>query len=178
VAERLGLARPQLSQNWLTREDVTNLLGLADFETIRVSSEILWPLRTPGVDALCNRFLVKLWPFRWFGITNLMIARPKPSRESGREPVVSVVVPARNEEGNIPQIFDRVPQMGGGTELIFVEGHSKDDTYAAIEREMSRRPGERVKLFQQTILDADLTVPPEDLPRVYAAWRRPGEAIS
>ena len=110
----------------------------------------------------------------------------------GPEPVVTVVVAARNEEGNVPQIFDRVPQMGGGTELIFVEGNSKDDTYGAIEREMQRRPGMNVKLFKQPgkgkgdavrtgfanatgevlmILDADLTVPPEDLPRFYEAWR-------
>ncbi len=196
IAERLGLAKRQLSQNWLTVEDVVNLLQLTDYEPVRVSHEIMWPVRTPGLDALANRYLVKLWPFRPLGITNLLIARPKPrstaGSASGPEPVVSVVVPARNEEGNIPNIFDRVPQMGGGTELIFVEGHSKDDTYGAIEREIARRHVERVKLFRQTgkgkgdavrlgfaeatgdvlmILDADLTVQPEDLPRFYAAWR-------
>ncbi len=192
VAELIGLAPRQLSQNWLTAEDVINLLQLADFEPIRVSSEIMWPIRTPGFNALPNRYLVKLWPFRLFGITNLLIARPKPQSALGPDPVVTVVVPARNEEGNVPRIFDRVPQMGGGTELIFVEGHSKDDTYGAIEREMARRPGASVKLLRQTgkgkgdavrlgfseatgdllmILDADLTVPPEDLPRFYEAWR-------
>jgi glycosyltransferase involved in cell wall biosynthesis len=103
---------------------------------------------------------------------------------------VSVVVAARNEEGNVENIFDRVPQMGGGTELIFVEGHSKDDTYGAIERAIAARPGTTAKLFRQPgkgkgdavrkgfaeatgdvlmILDADLTVPPEDLPRFYDA---------
>ena len=196
IAEGLGLAKRQLSQNWLTVEDVVNLLQLTDYEPIRVSHEIMWPVRTPGLDTLANRYLVKLWPFRPFGITNLLIARPRPRPDAGSnaasEPIVSVIVPARNEEGNIRNIFDRVPQMGGGTELIFVEGHSKDDTCGAIEREMARRPGARVKLFRQTgkgkgdavrlgfaestgdvlmILDADLTVPPEDLPRFYAAWR-------
>jgi hypothetical protein len=192
MAVTLGLARALLSQNWLTVEDVTNLLALSNFETIRTSSEILWPLRTPGIDVLCNRYAVKLWPFRWFGITNLLVARPTPAPLPGQEPIVSVIVAARNEEGNVPNIFDRVPQMGGGTELIFVEGHSKDDTYGAIEREIARRPGQNVKLFRQPgkgkgdavrlgfakatgellmILDADLTVPPEDLPRFYAAWR-------
>jgi len=196
IAESLRLAKRQLSQNWLTVEDVVNLLQLTDYEPVRVSHEIMWPVRTPGLDTLANRYLVKLWPFRSLGITNLLIARPKPrttaSSIAGPEPIVSVVVPARNEEGNIPNIFDRVPQMGGGTELIFVEGHSRDDTYGAIEREMARRRIPRVKLFRQTgkgkgdavrlgfaeatgdvlmILDADLTVQPEDLPRFYAAWR-------
>ena len=192
VAEKTGLVRPQLPQNWLTVEDVVNLLNLAGLEPIRVSSEIMWPVRTPGFDRLCNRYLVKMGPFRWFGITNLLVARRMAETRPGPEPIVTVVVPARNEAGNVPQIFDRVPQMGGGTELIFVEGHSKDDTYQAIEREIARRPAERVKLFRQAgkgkgdavrlgfaeatgdllmILDADLTVPPEDLPRFYAAWR-------
>jgi len=94
-------------------------------------------------------------------------------------------VPARNEEGNIASVFDRLPEMGGGTEILFVEGHSKDGTWAAIEREIAAHPERRARAFQQTgkgkgdavrlgfqeasgdvlmILDADLTVPPEDLP--------------
>ena len=196
IAENLGLARRQILQNWLTAEDVVSLLHLADFEPIRTSCEIMCPVRVPLIDTLFNRYLVRMWPFRWFGITNLVIARPAPdvthASPRGPEPVVSVVVPARNEEGNIAQILDRVPQMGGGTELIFVEGNSTDDTYGAIEREIKRRRDPRAKLFRQTgkgkgdavrlgfaeatgdvlmILDADLSVPPEDLPRFYEAWR-------
>jgi glycosyltransferase involved in cell wall biosynthesis len=144
------------------------------------------------VEGFLNRYAVKIWPFRWFALTNFLIARPRPEPASSPEPIVTVVVAARNEEGNVPQIFDRVPEMGGGTELIFVEGHSKDDTYGAIEREMAKRPAMNVRLFRQPgkgkgdavrtgfanaagevlmILDADLTVPPEDLPRFYDAWR-------
>src|ERR1700735_2283580 len=196
IAEKVGLARRQLSQSCLTVEDLINLLQLTDYEPIRASHEIVWPLRTSGLDTLANRYLAKLWPFAPFGITNMFVARPKPQLRSQsspvHEPTVSVVVPARNEEGNVPSIFDRVPQMGGGTELIFVEGHSKDDTYGAIEREIAQRRPAGVKLFRQTgkgkgdavrlgfanatgdvlmILDADLTVRPEDLPRFYAAWR-------
>jgi SAM-dependent methyltransferase len=191
LAEKLKLVQPRLPQNWLTVEDLSNLLYLGDFEVIRASSEIMWPIPTPFLDRICNHYLVKLWPFRWFGITNIVIARPKPQPVSP-EPVVSVVVPARNEAGNIAAVFERIPQMGAGTELIFVEGHSKDDTYAAIVREMEIRQRPRTKLFRQTgkgkgdavrmgfanasgdllmILDADLTVPPEDLPRFYEAWR-------
>jgi SAM-dependent methyltransferase len=192
IGEMLGLAAPQLRQNWLTVEDVSHLLSLTDFEVIRSSAEIMCPIRTPIIDRICNRYLVKMWPFRWLGITNFIMARPAPKLPHGTEPVVSVIVPARNEAGNIQNIFDRVPEMGGGTELIFVEGNSKDDTYAAIEREIARQPEREAKLFKQPgkgkgdavrlgfehatgellmILDADLTVPPEDLPRFYEAWR-------
>lgn len=191
IARNLGLARPNLAQNWLTVEDLVNLLGLADFETIRCWSEILLPLRVPGIHALCNRYLVKLWPFRLGALTNFIVARPRPNMKVRvTAPTVSVVVPARNEAGNIPEIFRRVPEMGGGTELVFVEGHSQDGTYEAIADAMTKDPQRSCKLLRQDgegkgnavrlgfaeadgdvlmILDADLTVPPEDLPRFYEA---------
>ena len=191
LAQRLGLATPLLNQNWLTVEDTTGLLNLADFEVIRHWEEFLWPLYTPLLAGLCNRFLVKVWPFGYLALANLIIARPRPSSRPGdEEPLVSVIVPARNEAGNIPHIVAQTPEMGKGTELVFVEGHSKDDTLSAIEKAMVDNPERQCKLYQQTgagkgdavrlgfdkasgdmlmILDADLTVPPEDLPRFYEA---------
>ena len=185
IARRLNLAGPTLFQNWLTREDIDTLLRLADFEAVRITQEILWPLPLGG---FANRFLVRLWPFYEMALSNFVIARPTPKRT--QEPVVSVIVPARNESGNIKAIFERTPQMGRETELVFVEGHSRDDTYAAIEREIAAHPSTPSLLLRQTgigkadavrlgfskargdvlmILDADLTVPPEDLPRFYEA---------
>ena len=191
VAEWAGLAKPVLFQNWLTVEDVAGLLRLAGFEVIRQSEEILWPLRVPVISPIANRFLVKLWPFKLFALTNIIVARPvERRRKLAREPLVSVIIPARNEAGNIIEIFSRVPQMGRETELIFVEGHSSDDTYQAIEKALAGQIDFRCKLFRQTgvgkgdavrlgfekasgdilmILDADLTVPPENLPRFYEA---------
>ncbi|HXD11622.1 MAG TPA: glycosyltransferase [Anaerolineales bacterium] len=181
IAQRANLATPNLFQNWLTREDIRSLLQLAGFETIRTSQEVLMPLPLGG---FVNRFLVRLWPLRELALSNLVVARPAPSLAA--EPKVSVVIAARNEAGNIKAIFDRTPQMGRETELIFVEGHSKDDTYAAIEREIAAHPSSPSLLLRQPgvgkadavragfekatgdvlmILDADLTVPPEDLPR-------------
>ena len=181
IARSLNLATPNLHQNWLTREDITALLQLAGFETIRASQEVLMPLPLGG---LANRFLVRFWPLHELALSNFIIARPAPER--AKEPKVSVVIAARNEAGNIKAIFERTPQMGCETEIIFVEGHSKDDTYAAIEREMAAHPATPSLLLKQPgigkadairagfaratgdvlmILDADLTVPPEDLPR-------------
>jgi ubiquinone/menaquinone biosynthesis C-methylase UbiE len=192
IAEAGGIARRLLPQNWLTTNDIVNLLYLSNFETIRSSQEIVWPVRTPVVDGLFNKYLGRLWPFHWLALASFVIARPRPNPAALANAVVSVIVPARNEAGNIPNIFDRVPEMGAATELIFVEGNSTDDTYAAIEREIARRPDVRAKLYKQPgrgkgdavrvgfreaagdfliILDADLTVAPEDLPRFYEAWR-------
>jgi SAM-dependent methyltransferase len=192
LAEFLGIAKPQLQQNWITPEDVQNLLFLSGLEAIRRSGEVLCPLPIPLFAALCNRYLVRFFPFSELALTNFFIARLQPQALPTPPGKVTVVVAARNEEGNVPDIFSRTPEMGAGTELIFVEGGSKDNTYAAIEREMSKYPGRDVQLFKQPgkgkgdavrkgfshatgevlmILDADLTVPPEDLPRFYEAWR-------
>jgi SAM-dependent methyltransferase len=191
LVRRLGLAKPVLRLNWLAVEDVENLLRLAGFEPMRRIRDLLWPMGTPLLAGLCNRLLVHLWPFKAFALTNFVVARPEPAaRPAAPEEVVTVVVPARNEAGNIAAILDRVPKMGGGTDLVFVEGHSKDDTWEVIQREIAARPGCGARAFRQTgkgkgdavrlgfaeargevlmILDADLTVAPEDLPRFHAA---------
>ena len=185
IAQSLNLAAPLLSQNWLTQEDIDNMLRLAGFETIRSSREVLWPL---PLGSFANRYLVRLWPFRGLSLSTFVIARPAP--QPAENPSVSVIVAARNEAGNIKSIFERLPQMGRGTELIFVEGHSRDNTYETIEKEIPLHPRTSSLLLRQTgigkadavrlgfekasgdilmILDADLTVPPEDLPRFYEA---------
>jgi SAM-dependent methyltransferase len=191
AARGLGLAKPLLAQNWLTVDDVRNLLHLADFEVTRQWDEILLPLDLPPLDSVANRYLAHVWPFRIGDLTHFVVARPIVAAPEP-EPLVSVVVPARNEAGNVAEIFERTPEMGAGTELVFVEGHSRDDTYATIQREIARHPERRCQLLRQTgrgkgdavrlgferaqgevlmILDADLTVAPEDLPRFYAALR-------
>jgi SAM-dependent methyltransferase len=196
IAQWLHLASPMLSQNWLTPEDIRGMLSLAGFETIRSWQEILWPF---PFDGLANKFFVRIWPFKEFAISNFAIARPLPEPLI-EEPSVSIIIPARNEAGNIRSIFERMPVMGSSTELIFVEGHSHDDTYATIEKEIADHPVIKSRLLSQTgagkadavrlgfaeakgdilmILDADLTVPPEDMPRFYEALRdRKGEFIN
>lgn len=193
AAERLRLARPVLRQNWLAPEDLHNLLRIAGFEPLRSFQDVLLPVHVPLVSGLCNAVLAKLPGARHLALTNVFVARPLDVPTSRPErPLVSVIVPARNEAGNIAQAIERTPEMGGGTELVFVEGHSSDDTYAVIEREIAAHPERRCRLLRQTgkgkgdavrlgfaeargdvlmILDADLTVAPEDLPRFYEALR-------
>ena len=201
TAARLGAAQSTLRQNWLTVGDVENLLRLADLEVIKHGEEVLLPLEIPLLTPFFNKFLVRFWPFRLFALSNVMAARRVgPSPAAAERPSVSVVVPARNEEGNIEAIFRRVPQMGRGTELVFVEGHSRDATWAAIQAQQQGHPEVSCQSMQQTgtgkgdavrlgyerargdilmILDADLTVPPEDLPRFYEALvSRKGDFIN
>jgi Glycosyltransferases involved in cell wall biogenesis len=102
-----------------------------------------------------------------------------------------VIVPARNETGNIDNILARCPMMGPGDEVVFVEGNSTDDTWEKIQAAARTYQGpHRLIVAQQKgkgkgdavrvgfdlakneilmILDADLTTPPEELPKFYAA---------
>ncbi len=149
MAAALGISRPRLQQNWLTVEDVANLFHLAGFEVVRRWPEVIWPLPTPGVASVANRYLSKIWPFRLFALTNVMVARPRRLAIPGGTGLVSVIVPARNEAGNIEQIFARTPEMGAGTELVFIEGHSTDHTYEAIQRAIAGHPERRANLARQ-----------------------------
>lgn len=191
LAQKLRRAKPTLQQNWLTVEDIAGLLNLADFEVLRSWPEVLLPLPIPLLSGLANRYLVKLWPFRYGALTNVIVARPQGRPIEGAEKsLVSVVIAARNEAGHIGELMARIPEMGRGTEIVFVEGHSADDTWEVIERVIAEHPERRCQAHRQTgdgkgdavrlgfekaqgdilmILDADITVPPEDLPRFFDA---------
>ncbi|MBY5820384.1 glycosyltransferase family 2 protein [Rhizobium leguminosarum] len=191
VASKFGLRRRVPESNWLAHEDVQNLLTLEDFELIRLDQKVLIPLYIPLISGFVNRCLAPLPLLRNFCLVNIAIARPVGYGASKREPSVSIVVPARNEAGNIEDIVKRLPDMGPDDELIFIEGNSTDATWKAIQEVQQRYGGERSILIAQQdgkgkgdavrkgfsiatkeilmILDADITVPPEDLPKFYNA---------
>ena len=185
AARASGLKAPQPQNSWLASSDVLNLLRLAGWTPVWRHGRILVPFRALGIGTFVNRWLA---PFlQWFCLTVFFVAR-RETVSGVKPPTVSVVIPARNEAGNIPAAVVRTPQMGGGTELIFVEGHSRDNTWSEIQRVAAAHPERAIKILQQTgkgkgdavragfavatgdilmILDADLTMPPEELPKFY-----------
>ena len=187
LASTLGLRRPTGEQNWLGTGAFDNLLKLAGFEVVYRSSETLLPKRVPGLNALFNRFLARFWPFNHLCLTQLVVARPVCPPENADRLSCTVVIPTRNERGNIEAAVRRTPNLGSHTEIIFVDGNSTDGTAQEIERVIAAHPQRDIKLIPQgdgkgkgdavrkgfaaatgdvlMILDADLTVPPEDLPR-------------
>lgn len=189
IAKNLRIATPLLIQNWLTVNDMKGLLYISNFDLIKHWEEIIWPFRTPLIHNILNKYLVKFWPFKYGALTNFFLARPIGiDQEIITKHSVSIVIPARNEEGNIAEIINEVPNFGGSTELIFVEGHSTDNTFEEIKKTIELNPERNCKLIKQSgvgkgdavklgfehatgdilmIYDADLTVPPESLRRFY-----------
>lgn len=189
--ETVGLKTPQRIQNWLPLEDIANLLFLADYEVIRRGYRFLLPKKIPLLAPFVNRCLAKLPFIRKLCLIQFIVARSARGEDAGEGEgyACSVVIPCRNERGNIEGAVARTPAMGRRTELIFVDGNSTDGTVEEIQRVMRASPDRDVKLIHQgdgkgkgdavrkgfaaaegdvlMILDADLTVPPEDLPRFY-----------
>jgi SAM-dependent methyltransferase len=185
LGRMLGLRSPQPQYSWLSTDDVRNLLQLSDWSPLLTQPRLLLPIRCLGLDEIFNRWLAPV--FSWFCLTVFCVARPaRPRTPVAR--TVSVIIPARNEAGNIEAAVLRTPDMGAGTELIFVEGHSRDDTWEKIQQAQRAHPERKIKIMQQTgkgkgdavrmgfaaatgdilmILDADLTMPPEELPKFY-----------
>ena len=189
LAEKLGLKARQPIQNWLGMADVENLLELAGFEIIRRNSRLLLPKSVPLLSELCNRLLVNLPVFKHLGLVFTLVARPKPLLSQSRHSC-SVIVPCRNERGNVEAVAQRTPEIGAHTELIFVEGNSSDGTAEEIQRVIAKYPEKDIKFMKQDgkgkgdavrkgfaaargdvlmILDADLTIPPEVLPKFFEA---------
>jgi SAM-dependent methyltransferase len=190
LAERLGDRIPATEENWLSAQDLAHLLELADFDVVKVDRRQILPKRAAGLGPLANRFVGTLPGVRRLALRNYAVARSRQTIDSAQKPSVTIIVPCRNEAGNIAHAVERTPPFCDDIEFIFVEGHSQDDTFAEIERTIAAYPDRDIKAMRQDgkgkgnavrngfdaargdilmILDADLTVPPEDLPKFYDA---------
>jgi SAM-dependent methyltransferase len=184
----LKLQMPQREQNWLSGKDLANILTLADFDVVRIDTRQLLPRRALGLGRLVNRFVGTLPGFRAAALRSYVVARSGHARPA-RSLSASIIVPCRNEAGNVGEAVERTPRFCDDVEFVFVEGHSEDDTFGAIERLIEQHPDVDIKLVRQDgkgkgdavrkgfsvargdvlmILDADLTTPPEDLPKFYS----------
>src|SRR3974390_2880262 len=191
AAEAIRLKMPQPPQNILSPADMVALVALADFEPVKSEQRLLLPVRAFGLGRLVNRFVASLPLVRSLCLRHYTVCR---SLRCSRADVSSatIVVPARNERGNIEPAIQRIPRFVEDLEVIFVEGHSQDGTWEEIERVAAAYPQHDIKAMRQPkmgkadavfaafeqargdvlmILDADLTMPPEQLPKFWEAIR-------
>ena len=190
VAELLRIKARKPNESYLPRQEVENLLELAGFEITKRQDGVLLPVWIPLISRFVNRWLSPLPLLRSLCLVRVTVARPLRLRTPGVESV-SVVIAARNEAGHIRELVDRIPRLAPRQEVIFVEGGSTDDTWERIQEEVRRnesdpRDGETIVALKQTgkgkgdavragfaaatgdvlmILDADISVLPEELPR-------------
>jgi SAM-dependent methyltransferase len=188
IAELLRLKPEKPLRNWVSPHDIRNLLELSGFDVITEDTRLLVPFRLPLLSSLLNGVIGSIWPFEYLCLTYWATARPR--TDGAGELSVSIVCPCRNEEGHVPDLIERTPNVGSETELIFVEGGSTDDTRGEIERQIAEHPERSIRLVDQPgkgkgdavragfaaarndvlmILDGDLSVRPEDLPKFYRA---------
>jgi SAM-dependent methyltransferase len=198
LGERLGLKMPTPEQSWLSLQDLENLLHLAGYETVKVERRLLFPKYVPLLSWLFN--LIGTLPgINRACLAHYVVARPA-AREHEQPLSTTVVIPCRDERDNIEPAIRRLPEFGGHQEVIFVDGHSSDGTPDEIRRVIEAYPDHDIKLMVQggkgkgdavrkgfaeatgdvlMILDADLTVPPEELPKFYNALQQDmGEFIN
>lgn len=191
LAEMIGMKGPEPNHNWLTLQDIENLLYLNNFEVIRQGRRFLLPFHIPLLSDFINRYIAKLPGIRSLCLIQYIIAKPMPEPKAPEQLSVSVMVPCRNEAGNMARLFEELPKLGRSTELVFVDGNSSDGTVEKINEAAAKHPEVPVKVLLQggafgkadavrkgfdacsgdvlMILDADLTVAPEDLKKFYAA---------
>jgi SAM-dependent methyltransferase len=189
LGEMLGLRMPSVEMNWLSTEDTISFLHLADFELIKREWRQLIPFKLLGIGSFVNRFIGSLPLVRRMSLRNYIVARPM--RKVGmNNPSTTVLIPCRNEKGNVENAIKRLPNFCNELEIIYVEGGSNDGTPEEINRVISAYPEKDIKVLTQDgigkgdavrkgfrhakgeilmILDADLTVPPEDLTKFYKA---------
>lgn len=151
ISNWLGLRELTPEQNWIAHEDITNFIVLTDFEKVRLDNRVLIPFWIPFVSSFVNRYLAPLPFFRWMCMVNIQVVRPVAINSFQKEPSVSIVVAARNESGNIENIFKRIPKMGPDDELILIEGNSTDDTWEVIQKTTEKYKSKmNVVIGQQT----------------------------
>jgi len=191
TASWLGIRKAPQPDVYLTEKDLRTLSKLANYEIVRIRPSIFVPFYIPIISDFFNSLLSIIPIIRRFSLTWLVVLRPIIREE--KKPSLSIIIPARNESGNIGDAIKRIPEFPKTElEIIFVEGNSTDDTWQRIQDEIEK-PNQsfKIKAFKQpgkgkndavrvgfdnatgelvTILDADLTMPPEMLPRFYEAY--------
>ncbi len=188
LGETIGIKARQPLQSWLTIKDISNLLELEDFEIIKVDRKLLMPKYIPILHFLFNRFFANLPGINRLNLINFISARPSVRTKTNY--TVSIVIPSRNEMGNIENAIKKTPEFGTHQEFIFIEGNSSDGTYEEMLRVQNAWPNKDIKVMKQSgkgkgnavreafevakgdilmILDADLTTPPEDMIKFYDA---------
>jgi SAM-dependent methyltransferase len=189
LGARLGLRTPDAKRNFVTLRDLLNILEVCDFDVSEKGFRLILPVYIPIISWFFNKLLPRIYVINNLSFVQYAVCHKRWRSSKRNEMSCSVVVPCHNEEGNVRECVSRVPRMGRFTEIIVVDDGSKDRTYEiakkasseveglkVIRLEKNRGKGSAVKTgFDNAkgdvimILDADMAVMPEDLPKFFNA---------
>jgi SAM-dependent methyltransferase len=171
-------------KTWVSKEDMDNFCELSGWEVFRNEACTLIPLKGPVWDQI-NKYLAPLC--RFANLSLFVIARKKVPKIANK---ISILIPVRNEAGTIASALERIPDLGKKTEILFIEGNSKDNTWEVLQTLPKEHNSREIVVDKQPgigkgdavrhgfskatgdillILDGDLTMPPEELPKYIEA---------
>ena len=192
MAAKLKIKMPELTKSLLNENDISTLLNSSKFETVKKQKKIIFPFKLFGIGRPINRFLSCMPIISNLCLRNYVVARSLKAITKDIPTSASVIIPCRNERGNIRNALERLPLFTKDLEIIFVEGNSNDGTWDEVKKVIKDKKfvdkGFKMKAIQQPkkgkadavfaafdistkdvliILDGDLTVPPEDIPKFW-----------
>jgi SAM-dependent methyltransferase len=189
--EITGFKMPEKIRNWLSVDDIENFLYISGYQVIKHKFLMFFPKYIPLITCILNKIIGNLPVLRRLSMESVVTARPLVDWPDKQEKTCSVVITCRDEEGNIEPLVTRIPTMGAATEIIFVEGHSQDNTVGKIQEMMKKYPDKDIKMLKQKgigqgdafrygfdqakgdfviWLEADITTPPEEAMHLWYAY--------
>ncbi len=187
-ASRLKIRIPDHKRNLVGSRILGTALEIKSFKVMDKCRRVLVPKRIPLFSWLCNQFLSRLPGFNSLCFIQYVTAKPAELKKTNRSSC-SVIIPCYNEEGNITECINRVPHMGSFTEILVVNDGSKDKTEEIVRNLTPTFPNLTLITYAKNqgkgnavlkglraakgdvvmILDADMTVPPEELTDFFEA---------
>ena len=180
--ETIGIKRKSQINSYIKPSKISNIFYSLNFEKIKSYNRQIFPFSLFGMGKLLNIFLELLFSYFNLGIKTYFLYQLKD--EFVKDYTKSIIVPAKNESGNLKELVDRIPEFSSDFEIIIVCGPSIDNTYEiALEIKKEKKELEIV-VFEQSkngkanavweaieqakydaiaILDADISVDPEEL---------------
>jgi hypothetical protein len=185
--EKIGAKMPEGPHNFIEKGNLRRIFEMMDFVVSYSGFMLLFPKRIPLLSYLANSLGVRIWGVNRLSCAQYMIIQPTAKNENDLGLGCSVIIPCYNEQDNIEEAIRRVPAMGKATEIIVVNDGGRDNTVQKVKDLQSEFPNLKLVDYSPNhgkgyavrrgfeaamheiimILDADISTPPEELPRFF-----------
>lgn len=185
LLEILNLKEKTKQFSHIHNKKFENIAAGVGFELISSKTRQFLPFKLFKIGNIFNKILeIIFFNFR-LGIKSYILFRK--NNKFFNQMTKSIIIPAKNEEGNLKKLVDRIPKTLN-TELIFSIGESKDKTLEIALEIQQNNKDFNIKVFEQSkngkanavweaveksngeiiaILDSDISVDPEELVNFY-----------